>query len=84
MDRKGGLRFGERLELFLLRHGRGAAGGPRQDDGLRNLRDRQLSPERSGGGREGRDAGGERVGDAQGIETAVCSPSALQIERSPE
>ena len=35
-----------------------------------DLRHRQLAPERGGGGREGRNAGRERIGDAERVEPA--------------
>ena len=54
----------EGRQRLALGHRRGAAGDAGQHEALRDLGDGQLAPERRRRGGEGRDARGQRVGDA--------------------
>ena len=65
-------RFGrcERDKSLALGHTRSSAGHAGEHDALRDLRDRQLAADCSGGRREGRHARRERIGDSVPIEPA--------------
>ena len=71
VDRQRGAGAGEGGEVLALRHGRGAHRGSGQDDGLRDLGERELQPQAGGRGSEGGDAGGDGPGDAEGVEAAA-------------
>ena len=68
MNGKGRPRLGEGGEPLRLRHGRGSAGGPGQHQRLPDFGHGQLAFEGRCRGREGGNAGRDRVGDAERIE----------------
>ncbi len=65
MDGERRPRPAQRLQVLARRHGAGLPGGAGEDDGLRDLRNGQLAPQRGGGGGIGADAGRHVVGDAR-------------------
>jgi hypothetical protein len=68
MDRERGAAPCEARELLAHGHGRGADRGAREDDRLRDAREREFRAERSGGGGESRHARRQVVGDAERVE----------------